>query len=445
MNSAELQRKYPNVYMEFVSNAEDVFVMPHTVTLLWWTACALGWTAFEQKIPLSCYVSIKECDNTGIKIGKYIRFTWEKFENAELDRFETPRNTFLKALEKLYPNAGYEICVLNELWTRTPDIVSFLAVIALEFKENDKFSLIDLKAETKRIYESEFIRQLIKKTESVRCEYNETTKWLSSMASIFCWISEWNGWIIHQAEICLPLPRKDEAIAYSQSDLRRFRGTAAKTVLSGNEELPFELIILHPKSVEKNSHWYWELANTIIWADSISGELDLAMFATSWSTRSRETVENRMKTILSCCEMLTLNAINWLKRYNEWKIVDGEQFWLLSKAHEWSKHILWKSNFENSFKELKWMTEIREAVRAKTQWDYLIFRTGSSIDMNYVVLLSKNITHAERLEVAESIENLLKNTFDTIFSSPKDGTGWMNFWRFCIDDLFLWKPVDLFF
>lgn len=443
MNSRELQRKYPSVYLEFASNAEEIFSMPHTITLLWGTACALWGTAFEQKIPLNCFFSIKKIKEKGIKFGKYIRYNWNGFENIWFDRFETPGNSFLRALEKLYPHGGYEICILNELSSKTPDIVSFLAIIALEFEENENFSLINLSSEIQRIYESKIIRELVKKAESIRIEYNETTKWLSSMSSIFCWLSKWNGWIIHQADICLPLPRKDEAAIFSQSESRKFRWTKAKTVLSGMEDLPFEIIILHPKSIEKNSHWYWEMANSIIWADSVSSEIDLAMFATSWSARGWNTVENSMKTILSCCEMLTLNAISGLKRYNEGKIVDSEQFWLFEKAHEWSKYILWKSNFENHSNELKRISEIHDAIKAKTRWNFLVFRTGNSIDMNYVILLSKKIPHIEISEVSRSIEEKLAEWYDFILSTPKDGIWWTDFWRIDIVDLVQDKTLDI--
>lgn len=157
-------------------------------------------------------------------MGKYIRFnpSISKYEQLDEDRFEAPRTTFITELQRQYPSASYELSVLNEIPNKSPDAVAFLSILALEFYENPDFSMERFFLEKEHVYESKFIRDFIRKTESLRLKYNETTMGLSSMSAIYCALHSGMDPIIHKTEAQLPLPRKDEALAFSQSDARKF-------------------------------------------------------------------------------------------------------------------------------------------------------------------------------------------------------------------------------
>lgn len=422
MDSQKLAQEHPEVYMEFVSNADVVFKIPHSISIFWWTACVMWWVVVEQKIPLNCYVSIKKTNHWKITIGKYVRFNpnISEFEQLDADRFESPRTTFIDALQWQYPGASYELSILNEVPNKTPDAVAFLSVLALEYNENPDFSMERFCIEKKCAYESKFIRDLIRKTEFLRLRFNETTMGLSSMSAIYCALHDGMDTIIHRTEAQLPLPRKDEALAFSQSSTRRFSGTSIRKILWEIWKMPFEMIVLTPKTTEKNSHWYWELANNILWAEAIACEIDLATQTSgSWLSRKHSLAES-MEMIVACSEMLTLNAINAIRKHHEWKVVESELFWLLNKAHEGSKHLLWKSNLENSKSEALLTYELKKNIDKHTSWEYLIFRTGSSIDMNYVILLSRKIPYEEMLSISEGLKCDSFKQFNVLFSTVTD-------------------------
>lgn len=109
--------------------------------------------------------------------------------------------------------------------------MAFLSVLAMEYSENPEFSMERFFLEKRYAYESKFIRDLIRKAESLRLRYNETTMGLSSMSAIYCALHDGMETIIHRTEAQLPLPRKDEALAFSQSTARRFSGTSIRKIL----------------------------------------------------------------------------------------------------------------------------------------------------------------------------------------------------------------------
>lgn len=422
MDSEQLKKKHPEIYIEFASNADAMYKAPHSISILWWTACALGWFVLEQKIPLHCYLSLKKTDFGAITFGKYIRYNVDckRFEELSFNKFETPGDTFLQALQKAYPDASYELSILNESSNRTPDTITFLSVIWLERHECNDFSMEKFSIEKEMPYESKHVRELIRKTEMIRLEYNESTLGLSSMSSIYCALHNWSYAIIHRAETQLPLPRKDEIINFSQSGKRRFLGTKLENLAWGVWRLPFEIIIAAPRTTEKNSHWYWELANNVLWAEGISSEIDYATLA-SWDSLSKKSsLKEGIEMIVDCSNMLNLNAINSIRKYSEWKIVESELFWSLNKAHEGSKYLLGKSNYENARieAELNWI--LQRSVRKFTDWNYAIFRTGSSIDMNYVILLSRKIPFEAMNSMTMGLEEEIGQHFNIVYSSIND-------------------------
>lgn len=441
MNSWKLSQKHSEVYFEFGFDADLILKIPHTISLLWWTSCVIWWLVVERKIPLNCFISIRKTKLWKITFGKYFRYNpaKESFEQLENGRFGYPGNTFTRTLQNLYPGASYELSVLNEIPGKTTDAISFLSILALENFESWEFNMEMFLNEIERPYESEFIRKLIRKSELLRLDFDEETKGLSSMASIYCAICKGSNSIIHRAEALLPLPGKNGAKQFSQSDQRNFSSTSFYEILWGNWEMPFEILMVRPIKTEKNSHWYWELENTVLWAQEISEieclKSDLLKSWSSWMFSLKSGIEK----ITACSDVLTLSAIHSIRKHYEWKIIESELFWMMRKAHEGLRYLLWKSNLENSSDENILYGAIDRGIRKHTNGEYLIYRTGNSIDMNYVILLSKKISQEEVLNLCHWLKAELTGYANILFSSILDRSDDCSVWTVDFKEL-AWSP-----
>lgn len=377
--------------------------MPHTLSIAGWTSCVFGWMVVEQKIPLRAYVWIKRTTKPGIFFGTYAYFdtTLKLFREKCSDEFETPSKSFFEKLQELYPNFNWEISFLSEIPNRTVDAFAFLAVVALESETRGcNLSTISANLKTEELYTDPLIQWWIEKAWKLRIDFNEYTRGVSSMSSVYGAISNEWGFLVHKSNDLIPLPSRQD-IRNSKKSERSFTWTnAIELTASKSENSPFEMILL---DMGRQKGWYWhgELIKTAEWS-KYGSEL-ASLFP---KPGEKHSLENITRSFVASSEFLTENFLGNLVDSIDGKCTEDDLFWSLHKGQEVLWYLLWKKNFEN----IQTDKRIRTAIESAIRWTIsgaddnktVVFRYGASIDMNYVILLPKGteIPHTGILEEA---------------------------------------------
>ncbi len=437
MNSDSLYETFKEHYDELFMNSDLVLSLPYSISLFGWTASVFGWPVMNQPIPHRGYIGLKKSKKWHwIQILSYKRICHitGKIEQSKNDIFYSPSNIFLEKLAILFPEFHIEISILTEFESRNADIISGGIILGLDIlvgKVDQKMINLLKISDCKTFYENNYVIDLLKRTLTLRLNYNESTIGGSSLDSFITGLIDSNLPILHMQEKHFysvsgetvnkkeMLKKVDEMwLIYITKRSEEFMNTEF------NKELPFDIMMFSLGNY-RNIGWYQAFLN---WWEN-SEKIKESLIKDNVANKDSFFIQSFEKNYLlhKSVEIISSYIFHVTKIFLDTLLVKeklGTFFFYLRRNIELINTLLGKYNLSSHEWEdfdmgnlEAFLLNLYPNLRKDS---YFIYTTGSSIELKYVILFPKYLSNYSSIEINKELQKQFNKPVSLLYSSKND-------------------------